>query len=106
MKLLSRFEEQLLLAVARLGLNAYGVKIREELKELTGHSPAHGAIHTTMDRLEKRGYITSGMSEPGNTRGGRSKRIYKLRPSGMRALKEIQAVQQKMWSGVPGLETD
>jgi len=103
MKLLTRFEEHLLISIARLGDKAYGVSIRRELKEVTGSAPSHGAIHTTMERLEKLGYVASRLSEPENRRGGRSKRIYKLRPAGYEALREIQRVQQELWFGLPNL---
>lgn len=106
MKLLSRFEEHLLVVIARLGENAYGVSIRDELKEIVGSAPAHGAIHTTLDRLEKLGYVTSRFSEPENRRGGRSRRLYRLRPAGIKALQEIQRVQRELWNGVPGLIGD
>ena len=103
MKPLSRFEEHLLIAIERLGMKAYGVNIRKELKGVIGSAPSQGAIHTTLERLEKLEYVTSRLSEPENRRGGRSKRIYKLRPAGYEALKEIQRVQQSLWSGLPGL---
>ena len=106
MKLLSRFEEHLLVVIARLGDNAYGVSIRNELKEIVGTAPAHGAIHTTLERLEKHGFVASRFSEPENRRGGRSRRLYKLRPAGIKALHEIQRVQKELWSGLPGLIGD
>lgn len=103
MKLLSRFEEHLLVAVAQLGGNAYGVRIRSYLKDVTGSAPSHGAIHTTLERLDKLGYVSSHLSEPESRRGGRSKRIYRLRPAGAEALREIVRIQQDLWAGIPKL---
>jgi DNA-binding PadR family transcriptional regulator len=101
MKLLSRFEEHLLLAITRLGDDAYGVSIRKELKELTGASVSHGAIHSTLERLEKQGYVDSSFSEPESRRGGRRKRLYKVRREGVEALRQIDRINQELWSGVP-----
>jgi PadR family transcriptional regulator len=103
MKLLSRFEEHLLLAITRLGENAYGVTIRKELKELTGTTVSHGAIHSTLERLEKQGYVDSNFSEPENRRGGRRKRLYTVRKEGVEALQQIEKVNRELWSGVPEL---
>ncbi len=101
MKLLSRFEEHLLLAITRLGENAYGVTIRKELKELTGSSVSHGAIHSTLERLEKQGLVDSNFSEPESVRGGRRKRLYTVRREGVEALRQINQINQELWSGVP-----
>ncbi len=101
MKLLSRAEEFLLLAVWRLQGNAYGVTIREELKHVTGKSWAFGALFVSLDRLTKKGYLKSTLSDPTPERGGRSKRMYRVTKSGLRALMEIRKVEQAMWEGIP-----
>lgn len=101
MKLLSRSEEFLLLAVWRLKDNAYGVTIREELKKVTGKDWAFGALFVSLDRLVKKGHLQSTLSDPTPERGGRSKRMYTVTKSGLKALVEIREVEQAMWAGIP-----
>lgn len=103
MKLLSRQEEMLLLAVWRLQYDAYGVKIRDLLKELTGNVWAFGAIFTMLDRLVKKEFLTSYLTDPTPERGGRSKRIYQLTYEGKDALVEINRIQKALWDNVEGL---
>jgi PadR family transcriptional regulator len=104
MKLLSRSEEMLLLSIWRLQENAYGVTIRKQLIEVTGKTWSFGALHVTLDRLAKKRLIDSKLSEPENKRGGRSKRIYSLRPAGLEALVEIRKIEEAMWSGIDSLD--
>src|SRR5689334_9869711 len=85
---LGEFEQIVLLAVLRLGDNAYGVPIRREIEKRTGRSLTVGALYRTFDRLEEKGYLNSWFSDPVPERGGRSKRYFKLEALGMRALRE------------------
>jgi DNA-binding PadR family transcriptional regulator len=103
MKLLSRTEEFLLLAVWRLQDEAYAVPIRDHLLAITGKSWAFGALFVSLERLVKKGYLTSFLSDPTPTRGGRSKRIYQLTLRGKQALVDIKQVEQAMWHGLPEL---
>jgi len=100
MKLLSRPEELILLAIWRLQNNAYGVTIRNQIKEVTGKTWSFGALFITLERLVKKDYLTSYLTDPTPERGGRSKRIYKLTPHGSKALLEIKQVEQAMWEGI------
>lgn len=93
----------LLLAVWRLQHDAYGVKIRELLKELTGKEWAFGAIFTMLDRLVQKEMLNSYLTDPTPERGGRSKRIYQLRKDGKQALVEIKRIEKTMWDGIEGL---
>lgn len=70
MAFLSRAEEMVLLAILRLGDNAYGVTIRAELKTMTDKTWAFGALFVTLDRMSKKGYLTSYLTEPTRERGG------------------------------------
>ena len=76
MKLLSRPEELFLLAIWRLQDNAYAVTIREQVNSITGKTWSFGATFVTLDRLVKKRYLSSHLSEPTQKRGGRSKRMY------------------------------
>ncbi len=100
MKLLSRPEELVLLSVWRLNDDAYCVPIREILIDTTKKDWSFGAVYDPLDRLEKRGYLSSHLSDPVNARGGRSKRIYTLTKDGMKALIEIKEVNDTMWEGI------
>ena len=88
---LGRFDHLLLLAVLRLGDEAYGMTIRRELAEGTGREIAAGAIYTALARLETRGYVRSHLGEPTPERGGRAKRFYRVRPAGAKALERAEA---------------
>jgi len=99
---LGEFEQIVLLAVIRLGEDAYGVPIRREIEDRTGRSLTVGALYRTFDRLEEKGYITSWFSDPIPERGGRSKRYFKVKPPGMRALRETREALPAMWDGLDG----
>ena len=83
---LGRFEHFLLLAVVRLGDEAYGMTIRRELAEHTGRDVAVGAIYTALARLERRGLVQSWLGQPTAERGGKAKRHYRVLAAGRKAL--------------------
>lgn len=103
MKLLSRPEEIFLLAIWKLQGEAYAVTIREQVRRLTKKTWSFGAIFITLDRLTKKKYLKSQLSDPIKKRGGRSKRIYSLTNEGKKALIEIRNLQQSMWTDIPEL---
>lgn len=94
---LGEFEQLVLLAVARLGNEGYGMTIRREIEERTGRSLSIGAVYTTLDRLEQKGHVRSRVGEPTAERGGRARRYFQLRESGARALRDARAVLTSMW---------
>lgn len=97
---LGEFEQLVLLAIVRLGVDAYGSTIREEIEDCTARSVAIGALYTALDRLARKGYVASVMSDPTPQRGGRAKRYYRLRPSGAAALRRSREALTRMWAGV------
>lgn len=101
MKLLSKPEELVLLAVLRLENEAYCVPIREQIIETTGKDWSFGSIYIPLNRLEEKGYITSSLGESTNERGGRAKRYYVLTDKGKEILKESRDLQNRMWDGIP-----
>ena len=103
MKLLSRSEEFVLLAVWRLQERAYSLPIREKISEITGQKWSLGSIYTPLERLAKKGLLTSYLTEATAERGGRHKRVYQLTKTGRQALIHIRTIEQAMWSGVTGL---
>lgn len=106
MRLLSRIEEIILLAIWRLKDNAYGITIREEVIRVTGQDWQHGAIYGPLARLHQKGYLTTVRGEPTPERGGRSKIFYKLTPFALEALQEAQRINEVIWVDVPPLEYD
>lgn len=100
MKLLTRQEELILLAILRLGDKAYCVPIFDQVEEVTGRQSTLGSIYITLHRLEKRGCIESQFGTPTPERGGKSKRFYKVTASGIKALQTIKNVEEAMWDGL------
>ena len=107
MKLLTRAEEFILLAIWSLQKDAYCVPIRAKISELSGEEWSLGSIYMPLDRLVKKGYLDSYLSESTPERGGRHKRIYELTKAGKEALFRVRKVQRAMWRNIPeiGLET-
>jgi PadR family transcriptional regulator, regulatory protein PadR len=94
---LGRFEEIVLLALGRLRENdAYGVPIRREIAERTGRDVSFGAVYTTLERLERKGYVSSRVGDPTPERGGRAKRYFRIEAPGVRALIETRATVAAM----------
>ena len=97
---LGEFEQSALLAVAHLGEQAYGVTIRREIEARTGRNVSIGALYTALDRLERKGLVSSRMSDPTPERGGRSRRYYELRAAGATALRQSRDRLERMWAGL------
>ncbi len=97
---LGEFEQAVLLAIAHLEDDAYGVTIRREIESRTRRSVAVGALYTGLDRLERKGYVTSTMSAPTPQRGGRSKRHFKITTAGSGALRQSREFLSRMWAGL------
>jgi len=97
---LGEFEQLILLAVLRLGDDAYGVSIRNEILVCTRREVSPGALYTTLDRLERKGMVASTTGKPTPERGGRAKRFYKATPSGTQQLATAQRAFQQMLNGL------
>ena len=100
---LGAFEEMVLLAVGSLGEEAYGVAVKELLKEKTGKNPSIGALHSALYRLEEKGCLTS--SEGGATaeRGGRRKKYYSITSAGKNLLEETNKLRMEFARNIQGL---
>ena len=98
---LGEMELMVLLAVLRLGDDAYGVPISKELLDLAGREVALGSIYAALDRIEEKGFVTSFLGEPTPERGGRAKRYFRVTPAGVQALKTTRTALTKLWSGIP-----
>ena len=97
---LGTLELAALLAVARLGDDAYGLAVRNDLSERAGRDYSVGAIYTTLQRLEDKGLLASHASEPLPVRGGRSRRLFRITGAGARAIRDAERQVASMWSGV------
>jgi DNA-binding PadR family transcriptional regulator len=97
------FEQLVLLAVLRLGPNAYGMTVRRELESRTGQPVSLGAVYTTLERLENKGYLVSRTAEGGPGREGRARRLVTVDGSGVVALQRALDVLDRMRVGVPAL---
>lgn len=106
MKLLSRTEEIVLLAVWRLQGQAYGIPIREQVSAATRYTWSIGAVYAPLQRLEKKGYVRTYPGEPTAERGGRRKVFYELTPKGKSALLQIKQVHDALWIGLPALSLE
>ena len=103
-KYLGEFEQTILLAVLRVGDDAYGASIRRELEACTGRSVTHGAAYVTLDRLEEKGLLASELGDSAPGRGGRRKRLFRVTADGVAALRTSRAALERLWSGVEELE--
>jgi PadR family transcriptional regulator, regulatory protein PadR len=99
-RLLGGFEHLLLLAVLRLGEQAYGVTIRQELLERAATDFAIGAIYTGLSRLERKGFVESWLGEPTAERGGRAKRFYRVTANGVDVVNGTQRAVESMLDGL------
>ena len=112
---LGQFEQLVLTAILTLDENAYGITITEKVEELSAPKRiAPGPVYVTLDRLEDKGLVESWLSEPTAERGGRSKRMYKLKKAGEKALRQsaitarriCDAVEsswgETIWNAIPG----
>src|ERR1700761_6342476 len=98
--MLGEFEYLLIIAAARLGDDAYGAAIREEIATTTGRSCSIGALYTTLDRLQKKGLLHTWMGEATPQRGGRAKRMLRVTPKGMQAATAFYDAVKRVTRGV------
>jgi len=98
---LGEFEEIVLLTVASLRENAYAVTVTQELETKTGRQVGFSSVHTTLQRLEEKAYLTSVMGGATAERGGRRKRFFTVTALGQKVLVEVKTVRDELWSTLP-----
>ncbi len=101
MYVLTKNEELILLSIWKLADKAYGVTIRDSIRQITGKSLNYGSLYNTLYLLVRKGYIESMESEPLSKQGGRRKVLYSLTQEGIEALQEAQKVHKLAWHDVP-----
>jgi PadR family transcriptional regulator PadR len=97
---LGEFEHITLLTIMRLKDEAYGVKVREQIKELIDRDVSIGALYATIERLEKKSFIIARSGLPTPERGGRAKRYFTLTTNGINALEQTKNSLDLLWSGL------
>ena len=106
MKILSRSEEIVLLAIWKLQDNAYGITIRERVNETTEQNWSIGAIYAPLHRLEKKGFVRTIEGEPVAERGGRRKIYYTVTDDGKRAMAKAKEIHESIWNDAPELSLE
>jgi len=101
---LGDFELMVLLALMRLGDDAYGVPISREIEQQSGREVALGTVYAALERLGEKGLVTSELGEPTALRGGRAKRYFHLTKKGLREVREARTALINLWRGLRGLE--
>ena len=97
---LGEFEQLILLALVRLGPDAYGATVRREIEEHAGREVSISAVYTTLERLEQKGLVRSRIGEPTPERGGRRRRHFELLPLGARSLRDACQALAGMTAGI------
>jgi len=103
---LGEFEELVLLTVAVLQAEAYGVEIKRELEERLNERLSVGSIQSALKRMEQKGFLTSEFGEATQKRGGKRKRIYSATPYAHRILAEMKELRAGLWDSLPKLAHD
>ena len=94
---LGDMEHLVLLAIIRLGADAYGIPILDEVSARSGRDVSRATVYVALKRLEQKGLVNSRLGESTPERGGRAKRFFKLKPSGLRALRESREMFLDLW---------
>lgn len=102
--LLTDFEFMIVLAILRVGDEAYGVQIAREIETVSGRRVLLGAAYAALDRLERNGLVSSRIGSATPERGGRAKRFFQVTPRGVRAARETQQALVALWRDVPQLK--
>jgi PadR family transcriptional regulator PadR len=97
---MGEFEQLVLLAVLRLGNDAYGMEIREEIEKQTRRDISYGAVYTALTRLAGKGFVSHELGESTPERGGRARKYFRVEPMGRAALRATRQALTVMWEGV------
>ena len=97
---LGEFEEFTLLAVRALGDHTYAVPIQQYVEKVTARPVSIGAVYAALSRLEEKGFVRSAMTEAVAQRGGKSKRVYTVTPSGLRTARALHRVRERIWNAI------
>lgn len=103
-KYLGEFELLVMLSVLRLGDGAYGVPISREIERQTGRDVTFGTVYSTLERLQKKGFVSSNLGDATRERGGRAKRYFRVATTALRTVRETKQSLIRFWRGLRELE--
>jgi DNA-binding PadR family transcriptional regulator len=103
---LGEFEHLVLLAILRLGSNAYGVPVLREIEDRTGRAVSRAAVYIALRRLEAKGLLSSRMADPTPERGGRAKRYFTVEPAALALIKDSRRAFVSMWEDLEPILED
>lgn len=103
---IGEFEEVVLLTVAVLYENAYGITIKEEIERRLNRKVSVGAMRTALNRMEKKGFLHSEFGESTATRGGKRKRYFKVTQAGKTSLDQVMETRKQLWESIPPIAFD
>ena len=98
---IGEFEELTLVAVLALGEGAYGVSVQELIERETRRDVTLGAVYAALDRMERKGYVRSTLTEPTAARGGKRRRVFAVTAAGLRIVREARRAREALWQSVP-----
>lgn len=97
------FEQMVLLAILQRGEEAFALEVRREIEESAGREVSRGAFYTTLDRLERKGYVRWSEETPPDGRVAGPLRRFEVTPEGLRVLRTSRAALERLWRGLDGL---
>ena len=101
---LTDFELMILLSILRVGDEAYGVPVAREIEKTGGRSVVLATVYAALDRLEANGLVSSTLGDPTPARGGRAKRLFRVTPSGLKAVRQARRALTRLWAGLVQVE--
>jgi PadR family transcriptional regulator PadR len=101
---LTDFELMILLSILRIGDEAYGVPVAREIEKTGGRSVVLATVYAALDRLEANGLVSSTLGDPTPARGGRAKRLFRVTPSGLKAVRQARRALTRLWAGLAQVE--
>ena len=105
MGILTRNEEIILIAIWKLGGDAYGVSIRDKIMVMTHQNLVYGTLYNSLEYLIRKGYVSSRKGDPTPERGGKGKTIYSVTPAGKQAMIDTRRLNDHIWQDMPALES-
>ncbi len=103
---IGEFEEVVMLTVAVLFKDAYGISIKEEMEKRLKRKVNLGAMRIALKRLENKGFLKSEFGEVTAVRGGKRKRYYEVTPMGKKVLEQVMETRKQLWDSIPSIAFD
>ncbi|MFT5641144.1 MAG: PadR family transcriptional regulator PadR [Cyclobacteriaceae bacterium] len=103
---IGEFEEIVMLTVAVLNEDAYGISIKDDIESRLNRKVSVGAMRTALKRLEKKGFLDSAFGEATAVRGGKRKRYFKVTPYGQKVLTQVMYTRKSLWEAIPNMSLE